>query len=34
MLAIMGWHPDAPHKKRVDVSPSPIAMAGHGQINQ
>mgnify|MGYP003393656154 FL=1 len=26
MLAILGWHPDAPHKKRVDVEPP--AMAG------
>lgn len=24
MLAIIGWHPDAPHKKRVDVTPAPI----------
>jgi Na+/H+ antiporter NhaD/arsenite permease-like protein len=34
MLAIMGWHPDAPHRKRVDISPSPIVMAGHSEINQ
>ena len=21
MLAILGWHPDAPHKKRVELPP-------------
>jgi hypothetical protein len=24
MLAIVGWHVDAPHKKRVDVGSAPL----------
>ena len=32
MLSILGWHPDAPHKKRVDLPTQniQILMAGHG----
>jgi len=28
MLVVLGWHPDADHKKRVDVQP-PIAVAAY-----
>jgi len=26
MLAVIGWHPDAPHRKRVDVTPAATAV--------
>ena len=28
MLAVLGWHPDAPHKKRVDLPVNPVVIAG------
>jgi Na+/H+ antiporter NhaD/arsenite permease-like protein len=27
MLAVLGWHPDADHKKRVDMQPPPMTVA-------
>jgi len=27
MLAVIGWHPDPPHRKRVDVTPAATAVA-------
>jgi hypothetical protein len=27
MLAVLGWHPDPPHKKRVDLSAPPPVVA-------
>ncbi len=27
MLAVIGWHPDADHRKRVEVPPTPMAVA-------
>jgi Na+/H+ antiporter NhaD/arsenite permease-like protein len=27
MLALLGWHPDTPHKKRVDMPPRPAIVA-------
>ena len=32
MLAILGWHPDAPHKKRVELPATQIEVSGGRQM--
>jgi hypothetical protein len=34
MLIIVGWHPDAPHKKRVELDMNyRLAAAGHPEVS-